>query len=107
MDFWTKLNTLTAFIIEEDKTNYSKAMNHFGDNFNIFEISAVELWKLYTDDLSRAMDEHAKNKLCSTTDYMNLQVIQNENCSLSNETAKFSKIIFIYHNNVVGINIRV
>ena len=73
LDFWTKLNTLSAFIIEEDKNNYAKAMNVF-PGVDIFEISAVELWKLYTDDLARAMEEHAKHKLCSTTDYMNLQV---------------------------------
>lgn len=41
---------------------------------DISEISAVEIWKLYTGDLAHGMEEHAKHKLCSTTDYMNLQV---------------------------------
>ena len=72
LDFWTKLITLCGFIIEEDKTVYSNSMNVL-EGFSIFEISAIELWKLYIDDLRRAMDEHAEQKLCSTTDYMNLQ----------------------------------
>ena len=73
LDFWTKLNTLCAFIVDEDKSSYAKAMNVFPE-CDIFEISAVELWKLYTGDLAHAMEEHAKHKLCTTTDYMNLQV---------------------------------
>lgn len=72
LDFWTKLITLCGFIIEEDKTVYSNSMNVL-EGFSIFEISAIELWKLYVDDLRRAMEEHAEHKHCSTTDYMNLQ----------------------------------
>ena len=92
MVFWAKLNDLCAVIIDEDKNHYAKAMNC--EKCDISEISAVEIWKLYTGDLAHGMEEHAKHKLCSTTDYMNLQV--RHYLTGSNFSAKINELKMIY-----------
>ena len=80
LEFWVKLCTLSgtflilitvknqfisAFIIEEDKTIYSKYMNIM--TVDVTYVSSIEIWNLYINDLSFAMEEHAQNKNCTTT----------------------------------------
>ena len=56
---------ISAFIIEEDKTIYSKYMNIM--TVDVTYVSSIEIWNLYINDLSFAMEEHAQNKNCTTT----------------------------------------
>lgn len=73
LDYWPKLITLIVAVIDEDRNVYSKYINQFPNELNVGDLSAEKLWQLFTDDLENALLEHAESKLCSTTDYMNLQ----------------------------------
>ncbi|XP_076804286.1 protein unc-13 homolog B-like isoform X2 [Clavelina lepadiformis] len=73
LDFWPKLITLMVSIIEEDKNTYSNVLNQFPNELNVGQVSAGEMWKLFSDDLGNSLLEHAQYKLCNTIQYLNLQ----------------------------------
>jgi len=73
LDFWPKLITLIVGVIEEDRNVYSEVLNQFPNDLNVAELTAGEMWNLFTEDLKTGLSEHAEHKLCATTDYMNLQ----------------------------------
>ncbi|XP_074092326.1 protein unc-13 homolog C [Macrotis lagotis] len=58
LDFWPQLITLMVTIIDEDKTAYTPVLN--------------QLKKTIEDKIERELDKHEKQRLCKSTDYMNL-----------------------------------
>nr|XP_002124363.1 protein unc-13 homolog B-like [Ciona intestinalis] len=73
LDFWTQLITLMVSVIEEDKNIYTNYLNQFPSEFNVGQVCAGEMWKMFSEDLEKGLLEHAQHRLCKTTDYMNLQ----------------------------------
>lgn len=59
-------------VIEDDKTNYTPALNQFPQELNVGNLSASTLWELYRTDLKVLLLEHAETKSSSTPEYMNL-----------------------------------
>ncbi|XP_076465349.1 protein unc-13 homolog B-like [Babylonia areolata] len=72
LDFWHKLIALVVSVIEEDKNSYTPVLNLFSQELNVGQVSAYMMWNQLSQDLCLDLQEHEKERMCKSSEYMNL-----------------------------------
>ncbi|XP_056021805.1 protein unc-13 homolog A-like isoform X11 [Ostrea edulis] len=72
LDFWDKLIALIVSMIEEDKNSYTPVLNQFPQELNVGQVSAANMWALFSQHCSMFLKDQEQEKPCKSSEYMNL-----------------------------------
>ena len=72
LDYWLKLIQFVAGVIEEDKTVYSKILNHFPSDLDLDMLSATRLWHSLIMTLQEFLNKQENTTGWANTDYISL-----------------------------------